>query len=89
VLVTIEAEVINDHEPMIPTGDGQTAEARRRQTAGPLQTSINRPDPHSLVANGEGKFFVGLVDWRHGSVAVLLPCGCRGVWPNVLDRDRY
>src|SRR5215217_9475758 len=26
------------------------------------------------------------VDWRHASVAVLLPCGCHGVWPNVLDR---
>lgn len=78
--------MVNDHEPMIPSGDGQIAETRKRQTAGAF-TDVNQSSrSNNLVVNGRGTFLSGLVDWRHASVAVLLPCGCHGVWPNVLDR---
>jgi hypothetical protein len=76
--------VINDHEPMIPTGDGQIAETRKGQTAGAFTDVSQSSRSPNLVANGGGSFLSGLVDWRHGSVAVLLPCGCHDLWLNVL-----
>src|SRR5207342_3328011 len=79
-------KVVNDHEPMIPSGDGQIAETRKRQTAGAF-TDVNQSSRSpQFGCERQGNFLSGLVDWRHASVAVLLPCGCHGVWPNVLDR---
>jgi hypothetical protein len=70
--------VINDHEPMIPSGEGQIAETSKRKPAPAFRRQSTIPMP-TVWPRTAGELLSGLLDWRHASVAVLLPGGCHGV----------